>query len=155
MVKSAYKNSTLTYGLIIPRSSLVAVADEWKMPFGTDSFQYSIRYANLNIYKEEEETSLLLSIILPPDRKAPGYDEYEKKTTTYKKMITTTIQYPLIKDEVRVHFGHLKPDKYFDSSHMNGYIKAGNDFFFSKPLFKVIPLHGKNVKSLQVLQGYV
>jgi hypothetical protein len=154
LIRSAYRDSTLTCGLIIPRSSLVAIANENKMIFGTDSLQCSIHYFNLDIYKSAEQSSLLMDIIFPPDKQRPGYDRYERTNTPYMRMVAGTLQHPLMKDEVRFHFEHAAAAKDFDSARIKGYLKAGNDSFFIHPFFKEIPLHGKNVKPMQVLQGY-
>jgi hypothetical protein len=140
--------------LIIPRSSVVASASERKMLFGSDSLQWIMRYIYMDFFKTGDQSSLLLDILSPPDKKAPGYNEYEKTITTYQKVVTGFIQGLSSEAEVAFHFEHSKAKIEFDSSRINGYIKSGNDSFFIKPLFNVIHLQGKNVKPMFVLQGY-
>jgi hypothetical protein len=156
LVNGFNKDSVLTSGIIFPASVLSGYAMEAKMLFGTDSLQYNIWYINLYIYKKTTEHSLLSDIILNPRKNDPAYDPYQSKTTHYKRLMDATVQSPLLKEDVIFHFEQARPgNEYnFDSSSITGYIKTPEDSFFVKSLFKEIPLHGKNVKPMQILQGY-
>ena len=77
LVSSEYRDSMLTYGIVLPASSLIASASAKKMIFGTDSVRCSIHYITLDIYKSEEQSSFLLDILLPPDRKSQVFPKPE------------------------------------------------------------------------------
>ena len=154
VVKSIYRDSALTYGLILPASALVGTSQERIMTFGTDSTQCHVVYANIDIYKKEEQSSILLDIILPPDKKAPDYDKYKTNTTTYARLLTGTARHPFYLDEIKFHFEFLAPREFLDSADVTGFLKIVNDSFVVRALYNVIPLHGKNVKPMQILQGY-
>jgi hypothetical protein len=151
LIKSMHRDSTLTSGIILPYSAIIAYASEKKMLFGTDSFKCSIYYTIFCIFKEEGKSSLLLNIFFPP---APGSDSYGKTKTPYWRTLNGTIQLPLLKNEVQFCFEHKSGEEYFDSAHIKGYINSGSDSFLIRPLFKEMPVHGKKVKPMQVLQGY-
>ena len=154
LISSAYRDSMLTYGLIIPASSIIASASEKKMIFGTDSIQCSIQYAAFDIRKSEQQSSVLLDILFPPDKKPPYYENTDPTITIYKKLLTGTIHHPAYKNEIKLYFDLLSIRKNFDSADVSGYLKIENDSFVVRALYNEIPLHGKNVKPMQILQGY-
>ena len=96
----------------------------------------------------------MLDILLPPDRKSQYYDRYEKSTTTYKRLLTGDIQHPAYKNEMKFYFDQLSVRKNFDSADIHGYLKIQSDSLVVRALYNEIPLHGKNVKPMQILQGY-
>jgi hypothetical protein len=148
-----FVDKTLAYGILIPRASLQGFGSESKMHFGTDSVQSLIKYAELKFYKLEEQSSLLGDILFPEHTKVPGHDPYASTRTPLKKIITGTMLNPLLKGEALFWFEHASNEN-FDTVLVSGWLKMAEDSFYVKPLCKVIPLHGKNVKPMQVLQGY-
>lgn len=154
LIEAARYDTTVTFGLIFPRSSLVIKVAENKMIFGTDSLQCIIRYKTTSFQSESAEHSILTDIIVKPDTNDPNYDPSRKTITPYKKVLSGTMKLPQVTDEVRFHFEHEKADKNFDSAAINGYLRSSNDSFFIQPLYKESYLRGKNVKPMQVLQGY-
>jgi hypothetical protein len=148
VIQSAYNDTTITFGIIFPRSSLVIKTAENKMVFGTDSLQCIIRYATKSFQSVSGQNSLLTDIILNPEKNVPDYDRYKKSITPYKKIVAGTIQLPLLKEEVQFQFEHEKAEKDFDSALIKGYIRTGTDSFFIKPLYKEVWLRGKNVKPM-------
>ncbi len=154
VIQSAYSDTTLTFGIILPRSSLVIKTAENKMVFGTDDLQCLIRYKTISFQTESAQNSLLTEMILKPDINDPNYDGYKKGTRPIKKMLAGVIKSPQLIDEALFQFEHQKAEKDFDSAHIKGYIKLGPDSLFIKPLYKEEMLRGKNVKPMQVLQGY-
>lgn len=153
LLHSGHVDSMLTFGILIPRSSLVGLASECRMSFGTDSVRNSIHYAEVRFYKEEEQGSVLRDVLYSSQRSERGHDPYEKSNTAVKRMIIGTIGNTLMPSEASFWFEHTANFN-FDSPFVNGYLKTGTDSFFIKPFCKVIPLHGKNVKPMQVLEGY-
>lgn len=156
LIQAVYQDSLLTYGLVIPRSYLVANSTERKMRFGTDSFQCIIHYYDFKLYKSQEQNSVLLDIVFPPDKKPPYYinDENKKTYIPYKNMVAGTMQLPGLPEEAGFQFEHSSYSRNFDSYEVMGYLKIGQDSLLLSPLYKVIPLHGKNVKPMQLIQGY-
>jgi hypothetical protein len=163
VIKSSYNDTSLTFGIIFPRSSLMIKTAENKMNFGTDSLQCIIRYETKSLQTVSEGNSILTDIILkPPDIYDPNYyryidpdyDRYKKSITPYKKILAGSILYPMLKDEAYFQFEHEKAEKDFDSAGIKGYLIYGNDSFFIKPLYKEETMGRKNGKPWQVLQGY-
>ncbi len=154
LIKSAYSDTVLTFGIIFPRSSLVFKTVENKMIFGTDSLQCIIWYETKNLQSESDQNSILTDIILKPDINDPNYDRYKKNVRPNKKMLAGFIQSPILKGEVQFEFEHARAERDFDSADIKGYLRSGNDSFFIKPLYKEETLQRKNVKPMQVLQGY-
>jgi hypothetical protein len=153
LMHTDFVDSTLTYGFLIPRASLKGFGSESKMYFGTDSIKCLIHYAELKFYRQEEQSSLLGDILFPAHTKVPGYDPYATTSTPLKKIITGTMGNPLLSGEATFWFEHAS-DQHFDTVLVSGWLKMAADSFYVKPLCKEIPLHGKNVKPMQVLQGY-
>lgn len=154
VISSNRYDTTVTFGLILPRSSIVLMVSENKMIFGTDSLQCIIRYTTTGFQSESSEHSILTDIIVKPDVNDPNYDPSRKTITPYKRSMAGTIQTQPLKEEVQFLFDHEKADKNFDSANIRGYLRMGNDSFYIRPLYKEVKLRGKNVKPMQMLQGY-
>lgn len=151
-------DSTLTHGILLPASWLVAAATESKMVFGNDSVRCLLHYTTVHIYKSQNESSLLSGIIniitTKKDDKIPVPEPPSSSITTYKKVVAGTLLHPAYRDTVRFYFDRLTIRKNLDSADVTGYLKAGTDSLFVRALYNAIPLHGKNVKPMQILQGY-
>lgn len=154
VIKSTYSDSTLSFGIIFPHTSLEFITNEKKMIFGSDSNTCIIRYKTMSLQKESKQNSLLSTIILPPQKNDPNYNQDKINITIYYRVMSGTIQQPLLKNEVLFYFEHKRAEKNFDSAIIKGYLKYGIDSFYIKPLYKENLLRGKNVKPMQILQGY-
>ncbi len=156
-VKKAVRyDTTVTFGVIIPRSYLVVRVVESKMAFGTDSLQCTASYKMINFQTESESHSILSDIIVKPDQHDPNYSTNRDKITItpYMKVLYGTIQLPQVKEEMPFRFEHEKAKKDFDSARIVGYLKYGNDSLFIKPLYKADLSRGRNAKPMHLLQGY-
>lgn len=156
VIESARYDSTVNFGIILPRTSLVIRVGDNKMVFGTGSLQCSVRYKTMNFQTESAEHSILSDIVVNPGKNDPNYDQNRDRIriTPYKKILSGTIQLPQVKKELFFRFEHEKADKNFDSAAIKGYLLSGSDSLFIQPLFKAEMLRGKNVRPMQVLQGY-
>jgi hypothetical protein len=154
VLQSGSRDSMLTSGLIIPRTYLVANGTEKKMSFGTDSLKCDIHYTTIDIYTSSNQSSVLIDILLPPAKRAPGYDPYATTNTPLARRVTGTIRHPALNDEAAFDFQHIAARKNSDSAHIGGYLRIGTDSMIIVPFYKTIPVHSKNAKSMQVLQGY-
>ena len=156
LISADYRDTTLSFGIILPRSSFVMKMAENKMVFGTDSLQCRVQYQTLGLQTESSSSSLLSDIILKPDINNPNYDyERNKKSVTpYVRMLKGTMQFPPSANSVTFLFRHEKAKKDFDTAHISGYFKYGNDSFILKPFYKQDLSRGKNAKPMQILQGY-
>lgn len=154
--KSARYDTTVTFGVIIPRTSLVIREAESKMVFGTDSLQCMVRYKMTSFQSESQSHSILSDIIVKPDKNDPNYDRNRDNIiiTPYKRVLSGSMQLPQSDAELQFWFEHEKAKKDFDSAAIKGYVKYGNDSFFIKPLYKEDLSRGKNAKPMQLLQGY-
>lgn len=149
-------DTTITFGVILPRSSAVMKVLESNMIFGTDSLQCIIQYKATSFQTESKSHSILSDIIIPGDKNDPNYDRDRNRTdiVPYKRIVTGSIQLPQLEGEVPFWFEHQKAGKDFDSANIKGYLKQGSDSFFIQPLYKESYMRGKEVKPMQVLQGY-
>lgn len=154
--ESARYDTTVTFGIIIPRSRFVVRVLESKMTFGTDSLQCTARYKMTNFQSESESHSILSDIIVKPDQNDPNYNRDRDKIdiTPYMKVLSGIIQLPRLKEEMPFRFEHEKAKKDFDSARIEGYLKYSNDSLFIKPLYKADLSRGKNAKPMHLLQGY-
>ncbi len=154
--KSARYDTTVTFGVIIPRTSLVIREDESKMVFGTDSLQCMVRYKMTSFQSESQSHSILSDIIVKPDKNNPNYDRDRDRisVTIYKRVLAGSVQSLKSNEEIQFWFEHEKAKKDFDSAAIKGYMKYGNDSFYIKPLYKEDLSRGKNAKPMQLLQGY-
>lgn len=153
MIESGYIDSTLMIGLISPHSSLVARGHTNKMVFGTDSIKFTIEYSTIGMYIESEQYSLLGEIIFNPEKNVPGYDKYKKDISPRKVVLIGSVDSVYNNDSVKFYFEMGVAKKLLDSLNINGFLMIGRDSFYVQPLYNSIPLHGKNVKPMQVLQG--
>ena len=156
LIYADYRDTTLTSGIILPRSSFVMKMAENKMVFGTDSLQCLVQYQTLGLQTESSSSSLLSDIILKPDINKPNYDleRNTKSITPYVRMVKGTMQFPPSANNVTFLFRHEKAKKDFDSACISGYFKTENDSFVLKPFYKQDLSRGKNAKPMQILQGY-
>jgi hypothetical protein len=154
--EAARYDTTVTFGVIIPRTSLVIREAESKMVFGTDSLQCMVRYKMTSFQTESQSHSILTDIIVKPDKNDPNYDRNRDNITItpYKRVLSGSIQSLKSNEEMQFWFEHEKAKKDFDSAAIKGYMKYGNDSFFIKPLYKEDFSRGKNAKPMQLLQGY-
>jgi hypothetical protein len=152
LIDARYVDSTLTFGLVIPRSSLELTAVERKMRYGNDSLQCVVHYAQLKIERATDHSSLLGVILFP--RREPDYNEQRTKYTTLRRLLTGILYDSLSCDTIRFYFEQTGTDFNLDSNSITGYFCCGTDSFFQQPSFKVIDIKGKQAKDMFLLQGY-
>lgn len=152
LIKSSSIDSTLTYGIIIPWSSLQLRASERKMRYGDSVRDCLVHYAEIKIQKASQESSLLLDLLFPDNE--PAYYDMETTYTNQRLLLTGFFYDKISCDSNRFSFELAGSDTWVDSSMVRGYFICGSDSMLVQPSFKKIDVHGKKSKDLFIMQGF-
>jgi hypothetical protein len=147
-------DTIVSYGLILPYSTMATSTVKRKMVFGNDSRRCSILYDALNIFMESGSHSMAGDLLFPPDVNRSLYEEESRSTVPYYKLLTGSLYHEGTIDSVPLYFEHIKPGKSLDTATIKGYLVYKGDTIHLQPSYKAIPRYTGDTHPMFILQGF-
>ena len=144
-------DSTLSFGIIIPRSRIVSTKTSGTRTFGNELFQCNLFYNTHDIYLQAESHSLLGDIILPPEKYKRDMYQENTSITYYYRHFNGTIIYAA--DTVSMYYEETRPKHDIDTTTITGFISVGRDSFVLKPYYLPIKQNTNRKKYIFMLEG--
>jgi hypothetical protein len=154
VIYSDYGDTTITFGIIFPRSKMAGSRSSRKRMYRNDSLRYQLFYDTKEIYSVSESRSLLTDIILPPNKDVPGYDEGHTNITSYYKYFKGYALCSNERDTAFFAFEQTRAQKELDTAFITGYIAYHNDSFLLRPFYHAVTQNAKENKFIFMLEGY-
>jgi hypothetical protein len=153
MVKPFYADSFSSYGIIIPRSGVVASGRESIMRFGNDSMFGAVSYKYIHMYEESNSSSILGDILFPPSVYNNSWEPHNAKTIMPIGVVLEGIFRS--KTFASFYFDHFRKSEFTnDSSETSGYLVYGTDTLVARTSYNPTPLFATNGKRWNLRQGY-
>lgn len=155
LVKPIYADSCMSFGIIIPRSGIVASGRESIMRFGTDSMYGAISYKYIYMYEESHSSSLLLDILIPPTKNQTWEEQNKRTVIPIGAILEGSFRLKTNLGNVSFYFEHFRESEFSaDSIDRSGYLFFGPDSFAVRTSYNPAPLYATNGKRWHLAQGY-
>lgn len=154
VISSSYGDTTVNFGLILPRTKMVGTKSTLKRVYGNDSLSCLLYYDTHEIYSSAAQNSLLLDAVLPKDKNVPGYTEDQRTIISYYKYFKGYIIAGDINDTAFFFYEQTKGEKTLDSALIKGYVTYRQDSFLLRPYYWAVPQNKKKNKYTYMLEGF-
>lgn len=154
VVFSDYTDTTITFGIIFPRSKMVATSSTRERAYNSDSIQCYLHYDTKDIYSSSESQSVVTNILLPPKKDVAGFDEGHINITSYYKYFKGFIYSGNDNDTACFSFEQIRAHKQLDTAVITGYVTYRSDSFVLRPFYYAVPQNKKKQQFIFMLEGY-
>ena len=154
VISSSYGDTTVNFGLILPRTKIVGTKSTLTRVYGNDSLHCLLNYDTHEIYSSAAQGSLLLDMVLPADKNEPGYKEEQRNIISYYKYFKGYLNTGDANDTAFFFFEQTKVEKTLDTALITGYITYRQDSFLLRPYYWVVPQNKKKNKYTYMLEGF-
>lgn len=144
-------DSTLTFGIIVPRSRVVSTRTDRTRTFGNDSLQCKLLYYTHDIYIQAESHSLLGDIMLPPEKYKRDIYQEPTSVTYYYRHFNGIVRNDA--DSAIFNYEETRSKHDIDTSAITGFILVGRDTLVLKPYFLPIRQNTNKKKHIYMLEG--
>lgn len=144
-------DSTLTFGIIVPRSRVVSRRTNGIRTFGTDSLQCKLLYLTHDIYIQAESHSLLGDIMLPPEKYKRDIYQEPTSVTYYYRHFNGIVRNNA--DSAIFNYEETRSKNDIDTSAITGFISVGRDTLILKPYYLAIRQNRNKKKDIYMLEG--
>lgn len=148
-------DTTLTFGLIFPRSRIIGTKTTQSRLFSSDSRLCRMLYNTQDIYLESQTHSMLTDIILPPEKYKRSYSEEEPPGITwYYRYFNGSCRYANDKDSARFYYEQVRQKNDIDTALITGRIYYGSDSLVLKPYYLAVTQNAGKNKYIYILEGF-
>lgn len=145
-------DTTITFGIIIPRARMIGTKSIRQRSFGNDVAECRITYNTHDIYLESESHSLLGDIILPPDKYKRDSEQETTRTTYYYRHFNSIAVFN--EDTAFFNYEEIRAKKDIDTAAITGFISCKEDSLILKANYLSVTQNKKKQKYIYILEGF-